>query len=79
MNDQSKTKAQLISELAVLRQHETEQRHTGKVQAALYLIADATSAVKDMQQFYMAIHQIIGDLMYARNFFIALYDEQTAR
>jgi serine phosphatase RsbU (regulator of sigma subunit) len=48
-----------------------------KVQKALYEIADAASAVTDMQSFYGKLHKIVGKLMYARNFFIALYDEQS--
>jgi PAS domain S-box-containing protein len=47
-----------------------------KVQAALYRIAELASAAQDMQEFYRAIHGIVGELMDARNFFIALYDEQ---
>src|SRR5437773_8591324 len=30
---------------------------------------------KDMPSFYAAIHEIVGTLMYADNFYIALYDE----
>jgi transcriptional regulator with GAF, ATPase, and Fis domain len=48
-----------------------------KIQKALYEIADAASAVTDMQSFYKKLHKIVGRLMYARNFFIALYDEQS--
>src|SRR5512141_1761551 len=48
-----------------------------KIQKALYEIADAASAVKDMQSFYKKLHRIIGRLMYARNLFIALYDDQS--
>jgi phosphoserine phosphatase RsbU/P len=48
-----------------------------KIQKALYEIADAASAVTDMQSFYAKLHRIVGRLMYARNFFIALYDEQS--
>src|SRR5262245_27971201 len=29
-----------------------------------------------MQEFYRAVHAVIGELMDARNFFIALYDEE---
>ncbi|HEY1563335.1 MAG TPA: GAF domain-containing protein [Gaiellaceae bacterium] len=46
-----------------------------KVQGALYRIAELASAARDMQEFYRAIHEIVGELMYAENFFIALYDE----
>src|SRR6266849_9619648 len=42
--------------------------------SALYRIAEKTSSAKDLQQFYAAIHGIVGELMYARNFYIAVYD-----
>jgi PAS domain S-box-containing protein len=45
-----------------------------KVQDALYRIAELASAADDMQEFYRAIHEIVGGLMPAKNFFIALYD-----
>jgi serine phosphatase RsbU (regulator of sigma subunit)/uncharacterized protein YigA (DUF484 family) len=48
-----------------------------KIQKALYEIADAASAVTDMQEFYAELHRIVGKLMYAENFFIALHDEQS--
>ena len=48
---------------------------SSKVQTALYKIANTASTVKDMQEFYSQIHQIVSELMYAGNFFIALYDE----
>ena len=47
-----------------------------KVQDALYRIAELASAAQDMQEFYRAIHEIVGELMDAKNFFIALYDEE---
>lgn len=48
-----------------------------EIQMALYEIADAASAVTDMQEFYAELHRIVGKLMYAENFFIALHDEQS--
>jgi GAF domain-containing protein/CheY-like chemotaxis protein len=48
-----------------------------KIQKALYEIADAASAVRDLGSFYKKLHKIVGKLMYAENFFIALYDERT--
>ncbi len=84
MNDQSKTKAQLIAELESLRQRhieleagEAEHQRSAKVQAALYRIAEAASAARDMPEFYAAMHHIVGELMYTRNFYVALYDENT--
>ncbi len=53
---------------------EAEYRRTEQVQAALYRIAEAASAVEDMPEFYAAIHRIVAELMFARNFYIALFD-----
>ena len=84
MGDQAKTKAQLIAELASQRQRqaelearEAEHRRAEQVQAALYRIADAAGAAQAMPDFYAALHRIVGELMYAHNFFIALYDDAT--
>jgi PAS domain S-box-containing protein len=46
------------------------------VQSALYRIAELASAAQDMQDFYRAVHDVVGELMSAKNFFIALYDEE---
>ncbi|MBA3587020.1 MAG: GAF domain-containing protein, partial [Chloroflexi bacterium] len=46
------------------------------VQAALYRIAETASSASDMATFYAAIHDIVGELMYADNFYIALYDDR---
>ena len=47
-----------------------------QVQDALYRIAELAGAAQDMQEFYAAVHEIVGELMEARNMFIALYDEE---
>ena len=46
-----------------------------QVQAALYRIAETASAAQDMQEFYAEIHRIVGELMFAENFYVVLYDE----
>jgi PAS domain S-box-containing protein len=56
-----------------------EQARVAKVQDALYRIAELASAAQDMQEFYRAIHEVVGELMYAKNFFIALYDDEVQR
>ena len=56
---------------------EPQRTDMARVQAALYRVADAAGAVADMQDFYATAHRIVGELMYARNFFIGLYDEAT--
>ncbi len=55
---------------------EAEQTRAAKVQSALYRIAELASAAEDMQDFYRAIHEVVGELMPAKNFFIALWDER---
>ena len=55
------------------RVHELEAQ--AQVDAALYRIAQAAGTVTDMQEFYAAMHGIVGELMDASNFYIALYDD----
>ncbi len=45
--------------------------------SALYRIAEQSSSAHDLQQFFTAVHSIVDELMYARNFYIALYDPAT--
>jgi PAS domain S-box-containing protein len=47
-----------------------------RVQAALYRIAELASSVRDMHEFYREVHAVVGELMHANNFFIALYDDE---
>ncbi len=56
---------------------EARKSQSAKIQAALYQIADAASAVTDMQSFYKKLHKIVGELMYAENFVIILFDAIT--
>jgi PAS domain S-box-containing protein len=47
-----------------------------RVQTALYRIAELASSVQDMQEFFREVHAVVGELMHASNFFIALYDDE---
>ncbi len=60
-----------------VRERTEELLNSNRIQSALFKISDAASASGDMQEFYGRLHQIIGELMYARNMFIAIYDETT--
>ncbi len=53
----------------------SERRQGEKLQDALYRIAETASAVQDIDDLYPALHRIVGELMYARNFYIALQEE----
>ncbi|MFL5778685.1 MAG: GAF domain-containing protein [Chloroflexota bacterium] len=55
----------------------TDSGDQGRLVAdALYRIADAASAARDMGEFYRTIHGIVAELMDATNLFIALYDDE---
>jgi len=60
-----------------VKERTQELLKSNKIQTALFKITDAASASRDMQEFYTHIHRIVGELMYAGNIFIALYDEST--
>ncbi|WP_256646057.1 EAL domain-containing protein [Thermomonas paludicola] len=65
-----------LSELfSIQRLHATvkDLGHAEKLQHALFAIADMASSERDMQSLLHGLHQIIGQLMYAENFYIALY------
>src|SRR5208337_1177520 len=55
----------------------TEQKRAEGLNAALYAIAAHSQSAEDLQQFFAAIHNIVGQLMNARNFYVALYDAQS--
>src|SRR2546430_234378 len=78
MDDQPQSVAEvaaLRARVAELEALEAERERAEQVQAALYRIADAASAAEDMPEFYAAMHRIVGELMYANYFYIALYDD----
>ena len=52
----------------------TPHKRSERLQAALFRIADTTGRVRDIEELYAALHAIIGGLMDARNFYIALHD-----
>ncbi|MBI2678564.1 MAG: PAS domain S-box protein [Candidatus Koribacter versatilis] len=55
----------------------TERKRAEALQAALYRIADKTSSVGDLSDLYREIHRIVGELIDAGNFYIALHDAAT--
>ena len=52
----------------------SDRRRVEALSSALYRVAEKSSAAQDLQQFFAAVHSIVDELMYARNFYIALYD-----
>jgi len=60
-----------------LRDLVSERKQSDLLHSALYRIAEMTSSAEDLPAFYSAVHKIVGGLMYAENFFIAVYDSST--
>src|SRR2546422_540515 len=54
----------------------SKQRKAEAIQSAVYKISEAANASKDLPELYRHIHKVIGGLMPATNFYIALYDDQ---
>jgi len=63
--------------MCVLYRDISEQKRAEALHSALYRITQKISSDDDLQQFYTAVHSIVGELMYAHNFYIALYDPLT--
>ncbi|MCI0628026.1 MAG: PAS domain S-box protein, partial [Acidobacteria bacterium] len=55
----------------------TEAKQAEILRLALYKIAETASTVDELPDFYASIHGIVAQLMFARNFYIALYDYTT--
>ena len=53
----------------------SERKRAEKLRSALYRIAETTGSVADMDAFYATMHAIVGELMYAKNLFIAIQEE----
>ena len=54
----------------------TERKQAERVQEALYQIASAAVSTPGLESLYHSIHQVLGSLMPASNFYIALYDRE---
>src|SRR6267378_3111158 len=52
----------------------TDRRRAEQIQLATYRISEAAHAAGNLQDLFAAIHEIVGGLMPAKNFYIALYD-----
>jgi two-component system cell cycle sensor histidine kinase/response regulator CckA len=59
-------------------QDELEQRkQTELVQTAIYKIAESVHTTKNLKDLFRAVHEHIGVIMPAKNFYIALHDPET--
>lgn len=66
----------LLHDISLARQETHEAQRTALLQEAIYQIAAASSSVKSLAEMYAVLHEIIGRIMPADNFYIALQDPQ---
>jgi len=52
-----------------------ERQRAVRVQEALYRIAELSHTASDLEDFYLAVHGIIGEFLDARNFYVATLSE----
>lgn len=60
---------------AELQQEVLERQRGERLQSALFRIAELASTTDSIETFYATVHHVVGDLLYARNFYIALSSE----
>src|SRR5690554_6198588 len=75
LDKKQKEIARLRKAVARLQELTLKYRQSEVIQKALFKISELASSVTDMQHFYQSVHDIIGELMVAKNFFICLYDQ----
>jgi len=56
----------------VLQAEIEERQRSEKLQRAFYRITELSVAAGSLERFYADVHSIVGELLYARNFYIAL-------
>jgi two-component system, cell cycle sensor histidine kinase and response regulator CckA len=52
----------------------TDRKKAEQVQAATYRISEAANTVRKLNDLYRSIHEIVSELIPARNFYVALHD-----
>ncbi|MCF4997190.1 EAL domain-containing protein [Pseudomonas syringae] len=60
-----------------LRQEVAERERAEHLQSALFQIAELSSRPGDMAELFETLHGIVGKLLFAQNFYIALFDDLT--
>ncbi|WP_242006764.1 putative bifunctional diguanylate cyclase/phosphodiesterase [Aerolutibacter ruishenii] len=52
-----------------------ERQRAERLQRALFRIAELSITAESLERFYAHVHDVVGELLYARNFYIALLSE----
>lgn len=64
----------VLSFTVVICENITETKRRETLQYSLYRISEAAGSSQDLPELYKAVHEIIGELLPAKNFYIALHD-----
>ncbi|RPE77073.1 bifunctional diguanylate cyclase/phosphodiesterase [Vulcaniibacterium tengchongense] len=56
-----------------------ERQRAERLQRALFRIAELSISAETLERFYTQVHDVVSDLLYARNFYIALLSEDGQR
>ncbi len=68
---------ELAAAVGELQEQVAERQRGERLQRALFGIAECAAAADSMAEFYSSIHEIVGGLLNARNFYIALTVDET--
>jgi len=68
---------QLQRSMQVLELEIVKHKQAQKMQDAIYRISQAAISTNNMEELYVSIHAILGELMSVENFYIALHDPAT--
>ena len=68
------SRLEAVLEVEMLQRSVTRLEQAERLQRALYAIADQANSDRDMPDVLRAMHEIVGSLMYAENFYLVLYD-----
>ncbi len=66
---------ELADAISELQQEVTERQRGERLQRALFGIAECAAAAESLAEFYASVHGIVGGLLNARNFYIAVVAE----
>ncbi len=65
-----------LQQANLVLQAEIDERQRGeRLQRALYRITDLSVTAGSLERFYADVHDVVGELLYARNFYIALLSQ----
>jgi PAS domain S-box-containing protein len=66
-----------VDTLLALTHDVTHRRRAEQVQQATYRISEAALTAENLRALLADVHRVVGELMPANNFYVALYDEAT--